>query len=136
MARKPLSAWVALGQGIYYLITGIWPIISRRTFELVTGPKYDFWLVRTFGALISVVGVVLAWAGLREKVTPEVAALGVGSALSLGGSDVIYASQRRIRRIYGVEALAELALIIIWWVGLRADSKSRRASVLQFSPEI
>jgi hypothetical protein len=31
-----LVAWV---QGTYYLITGIWPLLSVRTFMLVTGPK-------------------------------------------------------------------------------------------------
>jgi hypothetical protein len=30
---------IASLQGTYFLATGIWPLVSRRTFERVTGPK-------------------------------------------------------------------------------------------------
>ena len=117
---------VALLQGIYYIITGVWPIVSRRAFEKVTGPKVDFWLVRTIGALITVVGAALTIAGARRKVTPELALLGVGSAASLAGSDVIYSSRGRIPPVYAVESVAEFSLIGLWFVGLLVDSRYRR----------
>jgi hypothetical protein len=47
-ARRPPHA---LLQGGYFLFTGIWPLVSRRTFEAVTGPKKDFWLAQTVGVL-------------------------------------------------------------------------------------
>lgn len=28
-------------QGAYYLATGVWPLVSRRSFERVTGPRTD-----------------------------------------------------------------------------------------------
>jgi hypothetical protein len=34
-AAVRLSRYVALAQGIYYLITGIWPLVSIRTFQMV-----------------------------------------------------------------------------------------------------
>jgi hydrogenase/urease accessory protein HupE len=67
---------VALVHGVFYAVTGFWPIVSIRTFQLVTGPKRDLWLVRTVGALLTVIGVVLTLAGLRRRVTPEVLMLG------------------------------------------------------------
>src|SRR5438270_11614006 len=41
-----------LVQGVYYLLTGVWPLVSIDTFQMVTGPKTDLWLVQTVGALI------------------------------------------------------------------------------------
>jgi hypothetical protein len=32
---------VALVQGTYFFVTGIWPILSMNTFLKVTGPKTD-----------------------------------------------------------------------------------------------
>lgn len=31
----------ALTQGGFYFLTGIWPIISIGTFQMITGPKND-----------------------------------------------------------------------------------------------
>lgn len=133
--QKGWMAWIALIQGAYYLVTGIWPILSRRTFEMITGPKVDFWLVRTIGALISVIGAVLSLAGLRGSPGTETALLGIGSAASLGGSDIIYASRGRISRVYLVESLVEVGLIALWVFGLAKDIRWRRASMLQLNPE-
>ncbi len=66
--RSPLTA-LALLQGVFYVLTGIWPLLSIRTFERVTGPKVDRWLVKTVGVLVTVIGGVLLLAGSRRRVT-------------------------------------------------------------------
>jgi len=53
-------------QGAYYTATGIWPWISLKTFELVTGPKVDDWLVHTVGALAAAIGATLLVARIRR----------------------------------------------------------------------
>src|SRR5690606_20176976 len=53
------TVWPGRAQGWYYLASGVWPLVHYRSFIAVTGPKADDWLVRTFGALIAVVGVEL-----------------------------------------------------------------------------
>jgi hypothetical protein len=35
-------------------MTGLWPLVSIGTFQQVTGPKTDLWLVKTVGVLIAV----------------------------------------------------------------------------------
>ena len=45
-----------VAQGVYFLLTGIWPLLSMRTFEAVTGPKVDRRLVKTVGVLVAVIG--------------------------------------------------------------------------------
>ena len=82
--RQPELAanlWRATGvvQAAVYVLTGIWPWLSMRTFLKVTGPKADLWLVKTVGALVTVVGTVLGLAVLRRQVTPEIALLGAGA---------------------------------------------------------
>lgn len=108
---------LAVTQGVYFALTGLWPILHIRSFEAVTGPKTDDWLVKTVGALITGVGTVLLVAGLRDAVSLEVAILAVGCALALAAIDVIYVARRVISPIYLLDAGPELALAALWGVG-------------------
>ena len=114
---------ISILQGLYYLPTGIWPLVSLRTFMAVTGPKVDGWLVKTVGALITVVGAVLMLAGLRGRATPELRLLAVGSAAGLAAIDVVYVARRRISPIYLLDALGEVILIGSWVAAMRADRR-------------
>lgn len=105
---------VAIVQGIYFLVTGIWPIFSIGTFMVITGPKTDLWLVKTVGAVLGVIGAALTLAGARAEVTPAMIVLAVGSAASLAAVDVVYAARRVISPVYLLDAVLEAALII-WW---------------------
>lgn len=118
--RADLLTVMAIGQGVFYLVTGIWPVLSIRSFEWVTGPKRDRWLVKTVGVLIAVIGGVTALAGQRKRVTPEIALLGGGSAAGLATIDVVYVSRGRIRPIYLLDAVSEAGLIIAWVLAWRA----------------
>jgi hypothetical protein len=89
-------------------------VVDIRTFQMVTGPKYDLWLVKTAGLLIGVIGSVLTLAGLSRRTPPEVALLGAGSAVSLAGIDLVYVRRRRIPPIYLLDALGELTLVGAW----------------------
>jgi hypothetical protein len=105
---------LALGQGVFYVVTGIWPIVSLRTFELMTGPKADGWLVKTAGVLITAIGAGLTTAGLRGRVTPEMKLFAVGAATGLTMIDLVYVARRRIARVYLLDAVAEVGLIGAW----------------------
>lgn len=103
-----------LAQGTYYLATGIWPLLDRRSFERVTGPKTDFWLVRTVGSLIAIAGATMIVASARRQPAPDSATLAIGTAAALGAVDTVYATGGRISRIYLLDAIAELALVGAW----------------------
>jgi hypothetical protein len=111
--RDPLIllAWL---QGLYFLITGLWPLFHMPSFLAVTGPKVDLWLVKTVGILIVVIGAVLILAARRRAIGPEVTLLAVGSAASLAGVDLVYALSDRIWDVYLLDALAETALVVLW----------------------
>jgi hypothetical protein len=106
---------VALVQGIYFLVFGIWPILHMRSFLMVTGPKTDLWLVKTVGLILSVIGNVLIVAQVLAEVNTSIIVLAMGSALSLVIVEFVYVARRVISQIYLADACAELALIG-WWV--------------------
>ena len=105
-ARPVLAA-----QAAYYVATGLLPFVSRRAFEAVTGPKREWWLVQTVGALVTVAGGAMAAGVARDRVTPELAGLAAGCAVSLAGIDVVYVAKRRIAPTYLADAALQLALL-------------------------
>jgi hypothetical protein len=131
-ANKTVTVYVATAyaQALYYTLTGIWPLVDLRSFEFVTGPKVDDWLVHTVGVLVTTIGAVLGLAGYRRTIVPEVPLLAGGSALSLAGIDLIYVTKGRISRIYLLDAVAEVGLAAIWaslfWRTVSPNKKSSR----------
>jgi hypothetical protein len=109
-----LGRTISAGQGAYFLVTGLWPLVSLRSFYAVTGPKRDGWLVQTVGSMIACVGSTLLLGARRPSVPPEVKWLGASSAAALMAVDVVFVGRRRIPRIYLADAVAELGLLAGW----------------------
>ncbi|MBD0261072.1 MAG: hypothetical protein ICV83_35580 [Cytophagales bacterium] len=107
---------VCFVQGLYFAFTGIWPLLDMKSFMAVTGFKVDLWLVKTVGVLIGVVGLVLLSAARSRRISPEILGLAVGCALGLTAIDVYYVFIDRIRDVYLLDALAEVALVVAWMV--------------------
>ena len=112
-AARPLQA-VAAVQGVFYVATGVWPLVHVDSFLAVTGPKTDLWLVYTVGVLVTVVGAVLLLAARSGRVTPEIVALAVGAAVVLAGIDVVFVLRNVIPPIYLADAAVE-AVLVLWW---------------------
>jgi hypothetical protein len=119
VAEGNLLPKLALIQGGFYVLTGAWPLVDIVSFQVVTGPKTDLWLVRTVGVLVAVIGAVLIAASRTRRVTPEMVLLAVGSALGLAAIDLRYALAGRISAVYLADAAAEIGLSIAWWIGWR-----------------
>ena len=119
------SAYVLVVQGVFYFLTGLWPLLSMDTFLMVTGPKTDLWLVQTVGVLIAVMGVVMVAGVARRRATPEVVVLAVGAALALIGVDVVFVTRGVIPRIYLLDAAVEAALVLGWVVALIVEATTR-----------
>jgi hypothetical protein len=114
LAETDVLRRTATLQAAYFLVSGLWPIVSRPTFEAVTGPKTDYWLVRTVGGLACVIGTTLGVASYRNRVSSELAVLGIGSALAFGVVDVSYATTGRISRVYLIDAALECLIARGW----------------------
>jgi hypothetical protein len=102
---------VLAAEGAYYVATGLSPFVSRRAFEAVTGPKREWWLVQTVGALVTVVGGALLAAAARDRVTPELTFVAAGCAASLAGIDVVYVANGRIPPTFLADAAVEIGLL-------------------------
>ncbi len=113
--RRPPAARLALAHGAYLLFSGGWPLVSLRTFAKVTGPKPEGWLTKGVGACLANMGVALAAAGARGKVSRELRMLGIGVGLSFAAMDFYYAGVRlRISPVYLLNGAAQLAFAALW----------------------
>ena len=99
-------------QSAYYGVTGIWPLLHLPSFELVTGPKIDDWLVHMVGLLAAAIGLVLSSATVRNRVrSPEVLLLAVTSAAAFAAIDLWYGLTGRISPVYLADAGVQISLI-------------------------
>ena len=115
------EADVAGIQAAYYLGTGAWPLLHRRSFERLTGKKTDFWLAQTVGVTVMAVGAGLAQAAASRRRTqpPELRTVACASAAGLALVDVVFVARKRISVVYLLDAVAELALIGAWSLSRR-----------------
>jgi hypothetical protein len=114
-ARAPRDAAHRLSraQGAFFVATGLWPVVHMRSFEAVTGPKRDRWLVRTVGLLLSCVGAALVSAS-RSGITRPLVIVGAATPAVLAAVDVWYVAKRRISKVYLLDAAVELGLAGAW----------------------
>jgi hypothetical protein len=110
---------LAFVQGAYFALTGLWGLFHYRSFQAVTGPKVDVWLVKTVSVLVTAIGAALIL-DRRRADSPGIVSMAMGSAFGLAGVDVYYAAKGRISKIYLLDALAELLLVGGWVSALRA----------------
>jgi hypothetical protein len=108
---NPLS--MSRAQAGFYMVTGLWPLVHRPSFEWVTGPKVDRWLVCTVGGLLVVIGYS-QWRASTPRDWSHARRLGAGTAGTLLLVDVVNVSRRRIRPTYLLDAAAEAAILVGW----------------------
>ncbi|HVM31138.1 MAG TPA: hypothetical protein VM305_10280 [Candidatus Limnocylindrales bacterium] len=96
--------------GLYWAATGAWALVDMRTFELVTGPKTDRWLVQSFGALVSATGLGLLVADGPQG-RRDAARIGTLGALAIATCEMVFVKRRQIRPIYLADAAVELGLV-------------------------
>ena len=95
------------------MATGLWPLLHLASFEAVTGPKVDDWLVHMVGLLAAVIGLAMIVAARRgSQHDPAVTTMVVGAAIAFVAIDVWYVAVSRISPIYLADAVAEIILIV------------------------
>lgn len=108
---------VTHAQGIYYLITGIWPMLHMESFVAITGPKTDLWLVRMVALLSIGIGAHI----IAQKKGPYV--LHICAALAFIAIDCYYAFSDVIWDIYLADAVAQAILVGLIFVGIKKGPK-------------
>ena len=140
MAPHDRKAKLALGvcwaQGLYFAVTGIWPLLSAETFQLVTGRKTDHliasppteadhWMLYTISVLILAIALVLLQAAWRRRVTFDVTLLGILSALALTGIDIVFVTRGTLLPIYLLDAAIEAGIILGWFWAILCGGVNR-----------
>jgi hypothetical protein len=97
-------------QAVYYIATGAWAVLHRPSFERITGPKTDYWLVRTVGLLAVAIGAALSVGSRRAGPARETAVLAVGTGVAFAATDAVYVTRGRIRRVYLADTATHVAL--------------------------
>jgi hypothetical protein len=113
---------VATVHAAYWIVAGVWPVISIGSFQWFTGRKRDLWLVKTLGMQLAVVGAVIGMAGRRGSTAPEIPTLAIGSAATIATVDIVYYRKGVLRWVYLVDAAGEIALIAAWLAAWRRQS--------------
>lgn len=115
-----------LAQGVYFVATGIWANVHRRSFEWVSGRKTDYWLVRCVGVLVLAVGVFIGRAALRPRVERDTVMLAAASAVGLAAVEGYFAAKRRISLVYLLDAAAEALFVAGALLGWRRGASRRQ----------
>jgi hypothetical protein len=105
---------LAYGQGGYFFLTGIWPILHGSSFQAITGWKADFWLAQAVGLLLASVGATLVWAARGRSLTRELIVLAGTQAAVLGFVDLYCVHQPRATPVYLLDAVVEFAIVAAW----------------------
>lgn len=98
-------------QGAYYLVTGLWPVFSPGTFQKMTGPKTDLWLVKTYGIIVAAVGSGFLIASRDGSEGLEMKTLACLVAAAIAAAETYYALRRVISRVYLCDGVLELAFV-------------------------
>ncbi len=108
---------VIMAQGAYYVITGSWPLVSYATFEAITGPKTDKWLVHTVGLLLVAVGAALLTGARRASPSAETLVLAAASACAFIAIEIFYVARSVIGPIYLADAVLQVCMLALYgWV--------------------
>lgn len=108
-------------QGIYYIMTGIWPLLHMESFLAVTGPKEDIWLVRTFGVLTMAAGIGFLVSGIHKIISWPILATAMSAALGLIIMDTYYVLADIIWPTYLLDAVAQGCMLLCWMLLVRGS---------------
>ena len=107
-------------QGLYYVGTGLWPLVHLPSFEAATGSKTDDWLVHTVGVLAAAIGIALLAGARRAVVAAETVVLACAAAVAFAGIDVFYTQNGTISQIYLADAAVQGVLVLAILAGGRS----------------
>jgi hypothetical protein len=116
---------IARVQAAYYLVAGLWPLVSIRSFEAVAGRRRDHWVTRSNGLLIAAVGAAVGLYSLTPRLSRRVRLVGMVFPLALAAADVAFAWPATRKRAYLADAALSLATAGAWWRSSRLESRHR-----------
>ncbi|MGV9273757.1 hypothetical protein [Streptomyces griseosporeus] len=119
---------LAVANGVFNVVGGLWPLVHLRSFEWVFGPKTDDWLQMTSGGLLVSAGLVQLAAATDAHGAAHARRIGLGTALTLLAVDLVYVPKGRIRPTYLLDAAMQTAWIAAWLRSIRPSGEAAAGS--------
>jgi hypothetical protein len=101
---------VLIVQGMFYVTTGLWPVLHMPSFERASGIKVDKWLVKTVGLLLCVSGIIF----IRFSDSEAALWLAILDAFVLICIDLYYVYKRVIPKVYVLDSVVEAGFILAY----------------------
>jgi hypothetical protein len=120
---------MAAVHGTFNIAGGAWPLLHRRSFEAVFGPKEDRWLMYTVAGLLASVGYAQVNARTGDD-WMQARRLGVATASTLLTIDLVYVPRGVIKKTYLLDAVGEAALLAGWALVSRSQRGAARQAAL------
>jgi energy-converting hydrogenase Eha subunit E len=105
---------LAMAQGAYDMVGGLWPLIHMPSFEAVTGPKEDDWLVRSVAGILLVMGAVLMFDAFRHHVSHSVRIMAGGISAVLAIVALVSSLAGFISLLYFIDGIIHLSFALAW----------------------
>ncbi len=126
MEQTRLSRYLILAHGGYLCIGGLWPLIHMDSFEAVTGPKVDEFLVRSIALILLLTAAVLFSQLHGKELELSAVIMGMGISLILGSIAIISAALGYIRAVYFLDGALHVLFGIGWLSFLIRNWRARR----------
>jgi hypothetical protein len=114
---------ILLYQGIYYALTGIWPVLSINSFLWISGPKTDLWLVKTVGFILLSEGICFITDSITHRISLSACLLAVLNIIFLVTVDVYYSLNGVISPVYLLDAGIQAVFGCLWMAAVIGREK-------------
>jgi hypothetical protein len=104
--------WVLSGQGGYYVITGLWPLLHFSSFTSVVAFRVNPFQAHVFAAVIIVVGGSLLEAARREPPGRFPTMLGIGVASAIALVSLVWLPRLAVASLLWADLAVEVAFAI------------------------
>ncbi|WP_312508470.1 hypothetical protein [Chryseobacterium culicis] len=118
--------FVPIVQGLYFIITGIWPIVHIESFMQITGYKTDIWLVKTVGLLILPYSILCFYTVINTKRNAAIAIVNIMCCLGLAWIDLYYYLKDTISWVYLIDCALEMIFSAYWLFYLNYSKRTYR----------
>ena len=109
-----LVSSIAVAQALFFVLTGLWPIVSIRVFQNVSASRKDFWLVKSMGLMLGIAGSIITGARSHQQTSPLISIFAIGTAAVLMAIDLVYVNWKKFSRIYFLDAVLEFCIVAAW----------------------
>ena len=101
-------------QAVYYLLTGLWPLLHLNSFLSITGSGADLWRSQPINLLILCVGLVLLRGSAEKSSKPATNILSVAAAFVLLIIDLYFPFSGVVSKLYVVDGILQFSCLVLW----------------------